>query len=131
MTIYLRWIILDILSAIKILNLYHSYKHYNLYKCTNCYSQYHIFITDTVSSESITELLSIKSIIFNLYVIIFTLSLYYLNNKSTRSISQFLMVTFNIKVSRLTVDNSINKFAPYLKLKVDKFKHQIDLQCNY
>ena len=40
------------------------------------------------------------------------------------------MVTFNIKVSHVTIANWSNKFAPYFKLKVHRFKHQVDLKSD-
>ena len=40
------------------------------------------------------------------------------------------MNAFNIKVSHVTIANWSNKFAPFFKLKADKFKHQVDLQSD-
>ena len=115
--------------------LHHSYKHYNRYKCSNrkcnhIIVNYHNFNIDPASSEAVTGSLSMKGMRFPLQVIITALTLYYLNNTSTRAISQFLMNTFNIKVSHVTIANWSNKFAPFFKLKADKFKHQVDLQSD-
>ncbi len=115
--------------------LHHEFKHYNRYKCgnRNCNHiivNYHSFDIDPASSEAVTGSLSMKGMRFPLQIIITALTLYYLNNTSTRAISQFLMSTFNIKVSHVTIANWSNKFAPYFKLKVDKFKRQVDLQSD-
>ena len=115
--------------------LHHSYKHYNRYKCNNkkcnhVIVNHHSFNIDPASNEAVTGSLSMKGMRFPLQVIITALTLYYLNNTSTRAISQFLMTTFNIKVSHVTVANWSNKFSPYFKLKVDKFKRQVDLQSD-
>ena len=115
--------------------LHHSYKHYNRYKCNNkkcnhIIVQHHNFNIDSPSSEDITGALSMKGMRFPLQIIITALTLYYLNNTSTRAISQFLMNTFNIKVSHVTIANWSNKFAPYFKLKADNFKQQVDLQSD-
>ena len=115
--------------------LHHSYKHYNRYKynnkqCNNIIVVHHNLNIDPASSEAVNGSLSMKGMRFPLQIIITALTLYYLNNTSTRAISQFLMTTFNIKVSHVTVANWSNKFAPYFKLKVDKFKRQVDLQSD-
>lgn len=35
-----------------------------------------------------------------------------------------------MKVSHVTIANWSNKFAPFFKMKVDKFKHQVYLQSD-
>jgi hypothetical protein len=52
---------------------------------------------------------------FPLYVILTALTLYLLNNSSTRSIPRFLMRNCGIKVSHVTISNWQNKFAPFCK----------------
>lgn len=65
---------------------------------------------------------------FPLHTILTALTLYFLNNSSTRAISQFLLVSCNLKVSHVTIANWTNKFAPYFKAKADKFKTSLNLQ---
>ncbi len=72
----------------------HEYKHYNRYKCGNkkcnhVIVQYHNTNIDPASSECITGSLSMKGMIFSLNTILTALTLYFLNNSSTRAISQF------------------------------------------
>lgn len=115
--------------------LHHKYKHYNRYKCGNrkcnhIIVSHHNFNIHSASNETITGSLSMKGIRFPLHIIITALTLYYLNCTSTRAISQFILVTFNIKVSHVTIPNWSNKFAPYFKLKANKFMHQVDLQSD-
>lgn len=63
-----------------------------------------------------------KGMRFSLQIIITALILYYLNNTSTRAISQFLLSVFNVKVYHITISNnlieSFNKtFKPWYKAK--------------
>src|SRR3712207_8050685 len=55
------------------------------------------------------------------------LNLYFLNESSTRHISQCLLRIFNVKVSHVTISNWTKKFASYFKLKSDKLLYNIDL----
>lgn len=90
-----------------------------------------IFIMNMASSEAVSGSLSIKEIRFSLHTTLTALTLYFLNNSSTRAISQLLLVSSNIKVSRVTIANWTNKFAPYFKAKADKFKTNLNLQSDY
>jgi len=115
--------------------LHHEYKHYNRYKCGNkkcnhVIVQYHNTKIDPASSECITGSLSMKGMRFSLNTILTALTLYFLNNSSTRAISQFLLVTQNIKVSHVTIASWTNKFAPFFKIKADKFKENLDLESD-
>lgn len=115
--------------------LHHTYQHYNRYKCGNrkcnhIITQYHNFNIDLSSSELITGSTSMKGMRFPLHIILITLTLYYLNNTSTRAISQFLYNTFDIKISHVTISKWSNKFAPYFKLKIEKFKSALNLQSD-
>ena len=80
------------------------------------------------SSQLVTGSLSMKGMYFPLHVILTALTLYFLNNSSTRAIYQFLMINSCINVSHATIANWINKFAPFFKQKVDKFKASLNLQ---
>ncbi|WP_142414231.1 IS6 family transposase [Hathewaya massiliensis] len=115
--------------------LHHKYKHYNRYKCGNkkcnhVIVQHHNLNIDMASSEAVSGSLSIKGMRFSLHTILTALTLYFLNNSSTRAISQFLLVSSNIKVSHVTIANWTNKFAPYFKAKADKFKTNLNLQSD-
>lgn len=109
---------------------HHAYKHYNRYKCNNIIVKHHTANIDEASSEGITDSLSMKGMHFPLHVILTTLTLYFLNNSSTRAISQFLMINSEIKVSLVTIASWPNKFAPRFKQKADKFKANLDLQSD-
>lgn len=82
------------------------------------------------SSELITGSPSTKGMHFLLHVILTALTLYFLNNSSTRAISQFLMINSCIKVSHVTIASWINKFVPFFKQNADKFKDSLNLQSN-
>lgn len=115
--------------------LHHKYTHYNRYKCGNkkcnhVIVQYHNLNVDMASSETVSGSLSIKGMRHSLHTILTALTLYFLNNSSTRAISQFLLVSSNIKVSHVTIANWTNKFAPYFKAKADKFKTSLNLQSD-
>ena len=115
--------------------LHHSYKHYNRYKCNNkkcnhIIVKHHTTNIDTASSELVSGSLSMKGMRFPLHVILTALTLYFLNNSSTRAISQFLMINSGIKVSHVTIASWTNKFAPFFKQKADKFKETLNLQSD-
>ena len=102
--------------------LHHAYKHYNRYKCNHIIVKHHTTNIDTASSELVSGSLSMKGMHFPLHVILTALTLYFLNNSSTRAISQFLMINAGIKVYHVTIPSWTNKFAPFFKQKADKFK---------
>ncbi|MDK0814401.1 IS6 family transposase [Clostridium perfringens] len=115
--------------------LHHKYKHYNRYKCgsrkcNHAFSQYHNLNIDLASSENLTGSLSMKGMRFPLHTILTALTLYFLNNTSTRAISQFLKVTSNISVSHVTISSWVHKFAPYFKEKANIFNAQLDLNSD-
>ena len=115
--------------------LHHAYKHYNRYKCNNkkcnhIIVKHHTTNIDTASSELVSGSLSMKGMRFPLHVILTALTLYFLNNSSTRAISQFLMINSGIKVSHVTIASWTNKFAPFFKQKADKFKANLNLQSD-
>ena len=115
--------------------LHHAYKHYNRYKCNNrkcnhIIVKHHTTNIDYASSNLVTGALSMKGMRFPLHVILTTLTLYFLNNSSTRMISQFLMTNSSIKVSHVTIANWTTKFAPFFKQKADKFKESLNLQSD-
>ena len=115
--------------------LHHAYKHYNRYKCGNkkcnhVIVHHHNLNIDNASSENITGSLSMKGMRFPLHVILTALTLYFLNNTSTRAIAQFLYTTSNIKVSHVTIASWVHKFAPFFKQKADSFKSQLNLQSD-
>lgn len=115
--------------------LHHKYKHYNRYKCGNrkcnhIIVKHHTLNISQPSSDNISGSLSMKGMRFPLHIILTALTLYFLNNSSTRSISQFLLINSGIKVSHVTIANWTNKFAPFFKLKADKFKSSLNLQSD-
>ena len=115
--------------------LHHQYKHYNRYKCGNrkcnhIIVEHHNLNIDNASSENLIGSLSMKGMRFPLHVILTALTLYFLNNTSTRAISHFLYATANIKVSHVTIASWTHKFAPFFKQKADKFKSQLNLQSD-
>ena len=112
--------------------IHHKYKHYNQYRCGNkkcnhAFSQYHNLNINLASSENLTGSLSMKGMRFPLHTILTALTLYFLNNTSTRAIAQFLKITSNISVSHVTIYNWVHKFAPYFKEKAKIFNSQLDL----
>lgn len=56
-----------------------------------------------------------KEMRFPLRTILTALTLYFLNNTSSRANSQFLKVTSNISVSHVTISSWVHKFATYFK----------------
>lgn len=112
--------------------LHHSYKHYNRYKynnksCNHIVVKHHTLNIDEASSEAVTGSLLMKGMRFPLHVILTALTLYFLNNSSTRAISQFLMINCGIKVSHVTIANWTNKFSPFFKQKSDRFTANLNL----
>ena len=71
-----------------------------------------------------------KGMRFPLHIILTALTLYFLNNTSTRAIAHFLHTTANIKVSHVTIASWAHKFAPFFNLKADSFKDQLNLQSD-
>lgn len=115
--------------------LHHTYKHYNRFKCSDrkcnhIIVEHHNFNIDNSSSNKLIGASSMKGIRFPLHIIITALTLYFLNNSSTRAISQFLLTTSGIKVSHVTIASWTHKFAPFFKQKADHFKSQLDLQSD-
>ena len=103
--------------------LHHSYKHYNRYKCNNkkcnhIIVKHHTTNIDTASSELVSGSLSMKGMRFPLHVILTALTLYFLNNSSTRAISQFLMINSGIKVSHVTIASWTNNLHLSLNRKL-------------
>jgi transposase-like protein len=64
---------------------------------------------------------------FPIHIILMALDLYFLNESSTRRISQYLFRLFNVKVSHVTIANWTKKFATYFRLKSDKLLKDVDL----
>lgn len=71
-----------------------------------------------------------KGMRFFLNTILTALTLYFLNNSSTRSIARFLWVTQGIKVSHAKIASWTNKFAPFFKNKSDKFRESLYLNSD-
>lgn len=115
--------------------LHHEHKHHNRYKCGNrkcnhIIVKHHTNNIDLASEDNITGSFSMKGMRFPLHVILTALTLYFLNNSSTRAISHFLLINSGIKVSHVTIASWTTKFAPFFKLKVDKFKDSLNLQSD-
>ena len=77
---------------------------YQCKKCNHVIVHHHSLNIDNTSSENLTESLSMKGMRFPLHVILTALTLYFLNNTSTRATAQSLYTTSNIKVSHVTID---------------------------
>ena len=71
-----------------------------------------------------------KGILFPIHTILTALTLYFLNNTSTRIISQFLKVTSSTLVSHVTISSCGHKFTPYFKEKAKMFNSQLNLNSN-
>lgn len=115
--------------------LHHEYKHYNRYKCGNRHCnhilvQYHNMNIEDTSSDKLIGSISMKGMRFSLNTILTALTLYFLNNSSTRMISQFLFLSQGIKVSHVTIASWTNKFAPFFKLKSDVLKQNLNLESD-
>ncbi|AAO35025.1 IS6-like element ISClte3 family transposase [Clostridium tetani] len=115
--------------------LHHEYKYYNRYKCSNRKCNHiivknHTTCIDSSSSDLVTGSLNMKGMRFPLHIILTALTLYFLNNSSTRAISRFLKMNSNIKVSHVTIANWTNSFAPFFKNKAESFKESLDLQSD-
>ena len=100
---------------------HHAYKHYNRYKCNNrkcnhIIIKHHNINIDTDSNELVSGSLSMKGTIFPLHVILTALTLCFLNNSSTKAISQFLMINLGIKLSYVIIASWTNKFIPFLNI---------------
>lgn len=115
--------------------LHHKYNHYNRYKCGNrscnhILVQYHNMNIADTSSNKLIGSVSMKGMRFPLNTILTALSLYFLNNSSTRMISQFLSISQGIKVSHVTIASWTTKFAPLFKLKADDLKEKLNLESD-
>ena len=127
--------ILDVLNVIELHIIHHKYKHYNQYRCGNkkynhAFSQYHNLNINLTSSKNLAGSLSMKGMRFPLHTIITALTLYFLNNTSTKAIAQFLKIPSNISVSHITIYNWVHKFAPYFKEKAKIFNSQLYLNSD-
>ena len=72
-----------------------------------------------------------KGMRFPLHTMLTALTLYFLNNTSTRAIAQFFKITSNISVSHVTIYNWVHKFSPYFKEKASIFNTKLDLNSDY
>ena len=86
-------------------------------------------IEDT-SRDKLIGSISMKGMRFSLNTILTALTPYFLNNSSTRMISQFLFLSQGIKVSHVTIASWTNKFAPFFKLKSDVLKQNLNLESD-
>ncbi len=68
---------------------------------------------------------------FPIHIILMALDLYFLNESSTRRISQYLFRLFNVKVSHVTIANWTKKFATYFKLKSDRLLEDVNLSDSH
>lgn len=82
---------------------------------------------EPLSNTTIQGKLNFKDMRFPIHIILMSLDLYFLNESSTRRISQYLFKTFNIKVSHVTIASWTKKFAAYFKLKSDNLLKNVDL----
>lgn len=71
-----------------------------------------------------------KIILIPLHVILTSLTLYFLNNSLTRTISKFLKMKSNIQVSHFTIANWTNSFSPFFKNNAKNFKKSLNLQTD-
>lgn len=115
--------------------LHHRHKHYCRFKCNNrkcnhTIVKYHSFNIEPASSEAVAGNVSLKGMRFPFHVVITALTLYFLNNSSTRSISDFFMATSNLKVSHVTIASWATKFAPLFKKKSDELIKDLNLKSD-
>ncbi|KEH97135.1 integrase, partial [Clostridium botulinum C/D str. BKT12695] len=112
--------------------IHHNYSNYINYRCNykKCNHSFFVAKPTAISPSSNTYLqgkLDFKGMRFPIHIILMALNLYFLNESSTRHISQCLLRIFNVKVSHATISNWTKKFASYFKLKSDKLLYNIDL----
>ena len=115
--------------------IHHDYKHYTNYRCSDkkCYHSFFIAKPtdiDNPSSSNLSGKTDFKRMRFPMFVIITALNLYFLNNSSTRKISQFLYITYNIKVSHVSIASWVKKFAPLFGSISSKLSSDIDLSSS-
>ncbi|AEB74793.1 ISCb1g3, transposase [Clostridium botulinum BKT015925] len=112
--------------------IHHNYSNYINYRCNDKKCNHSFFVAkptaiDPSSNTTIQGKLNFKGMRFPIHIILMALDLYFLNESSTRRISQYLFRTFNVKVSHVTIASWTKKFAAYFKLKSDNLFYNIDL----
>jgi transposase-like protein len=71
-----------------------------------------------------------KGMHFPLHIIVIVFTLYFLNNRTIRTIPHFIHTTANIKVSHVIIASWTHKFAPLFKQKANFYKGQQNLQSD-
>ncbi|MGJ0906771.1 IS6 family transposase [Clostridium botulinum] len=112
--------------------IHHNYSNYINYRCNDKKCNHSFFIAKPTaiapsSNNTLYGKLNFKGMRFPIHIILMALDLYFLNESSTRRISQYLFRLFNIKVSHVTIANWTKKFAAYFKLKSDRLLKDVDL----
>jgi transposase-like protein len=115
--------------------LHHDHKHYYNYRCCDKKCNHSFFVVkpttiDEPSSSNLKGKTNFKKMRFPLFVIITALNLFFLNNSSTRKISNFLYLTHNIEVSHVTVASWVKKFAPVFDSILKKLSSTFDLSSS-
>lgn len=115
--------------------LHHNHRYYFNYRCCDKKCNHSFCVAkptaiDEPSSSNLPGKTNFKRMRFPMFVIITALNLFFLNNSSTRKISQFLLITYNIKVSHVSVAAWVRKFAPLFDTISRKLSSSIDLSSS-
>ncbi|QCX33330.1 IS6 family transposase [Caloramator sp. E03] len=115
--------------------LHHDYEYYSHYTCNSKKCGHSIYVAKPInipsaSCELIKGKTDFKRMRFPLFLILTALNLYYLNGSSTRRISQFFKLTYNVKVSHVTIASWCKKFAPIFLSIANKLTENLDLSAS-
>ena len=115
--------------------LHHDYKHYFNYSCGNKKCKHSFFVIkptaiDNTSSATLIGKTDFKRLRFPVFIVMQALMLFYVANSPARKISRFLFLTFNIKISHVTICNWIKCFAPIFQQKSFSFIPSLDFNSD-
>lgn len=115
--------------------LHHDYPHYTNYRCGDkkCYHSFFVPKSTNIDLPSCTNIkgkIDFKGMRFPIHIILIALNLFYLNNSSSRKISDFLYFSLNIKVSHVSVSLWVKKFAFLFHLLSDKYLCSLNLNSD-
>lgn len=113
--------------------LHHDYKFYSNYSCRKC--NHSVFIikpscVDDVSHSNLLGKTNFNRLRFPLFVVMQALMLFYVCNSPARKISRFLKLSFNIKVSHVTICRWIKCFAPIFQEKSFSYMPYLDFNSD-
>lgn len=113
--------------------LHHDYKYYSNYTCRKCYHSLHIIKPTVVDDSSASTLIgktNFKRLRFPVFIVMQVLMMFYVCNSPARKISRFLYLSFNVKISHVTVCKWIKCFAPMFQQKSFSYISQLDFNSD-